>query len=47
MLDWVILLGLIVCLAILSGLFVYFVRSGFDHDDITRIDPFPEEKKEE
>ncbi|MGE7602683.1 hypothetical protein ACQKL5_09255 [Peribacillus sp. NPDC097675] len=42
MLDWLIVMGFIGCLALGAGVFIYFVRSGFDSSDISRIDPFPE-----
>lgn len=46
MLDWLITMGFIGCLALGAGVFIYFVRSGFDSNDITRIDPFPESETE-
>ena len=46
MFDWLITMGFIGCLALGAGVFIYFVRSGFDSSDISRIDPFPEPEPE-
>ncbi|MFJ7849199.1 hypothetical protein ACIQZM_11480 [Peribacillus sp. NPDC097206] len=46
MLEWLITMGFVGCLALGAGVFVYFVRSGFDSSDISRIDPFPEPETE-
>ena len=46
MFDWLITMGFIGCLALGAGIFIYFVRSGFDSSDISRIDPFPEPEPE-
>ncbi|MGE7781534.1 hypothetical protein ACQKL0_16560 [Peribacillus sp. NPDC097264] len=46
MLEWLITMGFIGCLALGAGVFVYFVRSGFDSSDISRIDPFLEPEAE-
>lgn len=45
MAEWyVTLAGLVICLGIFGGVFVYFLIASVDTEDSTRIDPIPKEK---
>lgn len=45
MLEWVITIGFVGCLGLGGGVFVYFVKSGLNIEDASRIDPLPKIEK--
>lgn len=42
-LMWVTTVGFAICLGIVGGVFIYFLKRGLDSDDACRIDPAPKE----
>jgi hypothetical protein len=42
-LMWVTTVGFTICIGIVGGVFIYYLRKGLDSDDARRIDPAPKE----
>lgn len=40
---WVTTVGFAICLGIVGGVLIYFLRRGLDPDDSHRIDPLPKD----
>jgi hypothetical protein len=42
-LMWVTTVGLAICLGIVGGVFIYYLRTALDSEDAHRIDPAPKD----
>lgn len=40
---WITTIGLALCLGIVGGVLIYYLRKGLDSEDSVRIDPLPKE----
>ncbi|CAM3911229.1 hypothetical protein [Mesobacillus zeae] len=41
---WVVTIGMLLCLGLSGGVLFYFISSGLDSNDSTRVDTFNQEK---
>lgn len=42
---WVMTIGFVICLGLMGGTLMFFIRSAFNYDDVSRIDLLDTEKK--